>query len=388
MNHKRRFLVTTLDAAGNWPPQLALVRALVARGHEVRVLSNAAHATPLEEAGAKFRPYEPALESDPALRRNESPQEEAARAFQEVFLNPRFADALLAEVKRDAPDVLLVDQLLLMAVAAAESTGLPTAILWHTVYGDVTENSAQMPSFLFEPLNVFRGNLGLAPTPDLWEGTRNADAILAFTYEAFDLVPQNRPSHLHYVGPLGWLSQPASPYPSPWAADDQRPLVLVSYSTSFQNQGSTLQRVVDAMANLPVRVLLTLGASIQAAELQLPANVVAKPFVPHASVLPDARLVVTHAGHGTVMAAVTAGVPMVCMPMGRDQHAVSACVERRQLGVVVPMTASPEELKDVIASTLADRALHERARAFAAGLDVKAGMSRAVDVLEALGAPG
>jgi UDP:flavonoid glycosyltransferase YjiC (YdhE family) len=90
-----------------------------------------------------------------------------------------------------------------------------------------------------------------------------------------------------------------------------RPLILVSYSTSFQNQVPTLQRVAEAVAPLPVRVLMTLGHRIAADELRLPPNVVAEPFVPHAAVLGQTRLVVTHAGHGTVMAAVTAGVPML-----------------------------------------------------------------------------
>jgi UDP:flavonoid glycosyltransferase YjiC (YdhE family) len=70
--------------------------------------------------------------------------------------------------------------------------------------------------------------------------------------------------------------------------------------------------------------------------------------------------------------------------MGRDQHAVAACVEHRRLGVVVPMTASPDELRTTIASALADVALHQRARRFAARQDVAAGRERAVAVLEHL----
>jgi UDP:flavonoid glycosyltransferase YjiC (YdhE family) len=158
----------------------------------------------------------------------------------------------------------------------------------------------------------------------------------------------------------------------------------VSYSTSFQNQVPTLQRVAEAVAPLPVRVLLTLGSRIAADELRLPPNVVAAPFVPHAAVLGQTRLVVTHAGHGTVMAAVTAGVPMVCTPMGRDQHAISGCVERLGLGRVASMTAPPEELRRTIVATLEDDALHARARTFAAGLDVEAGLVPALEVLETL----
>jgi MGT family glycosyltransferase len=171
------------------------------------------------------------------------------------------------------------------------------------------------------------------------------------------------------------------------AHQDERPRVLVSYSTSFQNQVPTLQRIAEAVAPLPVRVLLTLGSRIAAEELRLPPNVVAAPFVPHAAVLGQTRLVVTHAGHGTVMAAVTAGVPMVCTPMGRDQYAISGCVERLGLGRVASMTAPPEELRRTLVAALADDALHARARTFAAGLDVEAGLAQALEVLETLQVP-
>jgi len=39
-------------------------------------------------------------------------------------------------------------------------------------------------------------------------------------------------------------------------------------------------------------------------------------------------------------------------------------------------------------AALEDDALHERARTFAAGLDVEAGLSRALEVLETLQVPG
>jgi MGT family glycosyltransferase len=235
-----------------------------------------------------------------------------------------------------------------------------------------------------DPLNALRAQRGLARVPDVLAGLARAHAILAFTYAAFDTRPPDVPRHVHYVGPLACLPQPLLPYAWPWPPEDARPLVLVSYSTSFQNQVPTLQRLAEAVAPLPVRVLLTLGPRIAADELRLPPNVVAEPFVPHAAVLGRTRLVVTHAGHGTVMAAVTAGVPMVCTPMGRDQHAISGCVERLGLGRVASMTAPPEELRRTIVATLEDDALHARARTFAAGLDVEAGLAPALEVLETL----
>jgi MGT family glycosyltransferase len=388
MDSTRRLLVVTLNAAGNWPPELALIRALVQRGHTVRVLTEADLAPQVTAAGAEYGPYHTVAPRDRTIRPDTSRESALDRLIRLTYLNPAYEDDLLTEVRRFAPDVLLVDRMLMAAIVAAESTGLPTALLWHTIYGAWMRTPPATSAAVRDPLNALRAQRGLARVPDVRRNMEQAHAILAFTYAAFDTPLPDAPRHLHYVGPLACLPQLLPPYTLPWPPDDTRPLILVSYSTAFQNQVPTLQRVAEAVAPLPVRVLLTLGPRIAADELRLPPNVVAEPFVPHAAVLAQTRLVVTHAGHGTVMAATTAGVPMVCTPMGGDQYAVSGCVERLGLGRVASMTASPEDLRQTIVATLEDDALHARARTFAAGLDVEAGLSRALDVLETLQGSG
>jgi UDP:flavonoid glycosyltransferase YjiC (YdhE family) len=129
-------------------------------------------------------------------------------------------------------------------------------------------------------------------------------------------------------------------------------------------------------------VLITLGNAISAENLKLPANVVAVPFVPHAAVIPQAQLVVTHAGHGTVMEAALAGIPLLCTPMGRDQHAVSACVDRCGIGASMPATASASELEHKIDGLLNDARLRARCAQFAASLNLERGLRRAIEVLD------
>jgi MGT family glycosyltransferase len=383
MADPRRFLMLTLDAAGNWPPERALLRALAARGHTVRVLSGEVHAKEIAAAGCEFRPYRFVPQRNPRAPRDDPQENEQERVWRDTFVNPQYGDELLAEVEREAPDVLLVDQMLLAGAAAAESTKLPAALLWHTVFGARVGRRA-VTAAMWEPLDGARQKLGLPRVADLRTVVGEAEALLAFTYEAFDEALVKRPPQLHYVGPLACLPQPQPNYVAPWDADDPRPLVLVSYSTSFQYQVPTLQRVADALAGLPVRALFTLGSAVSPEELRLPDNAVAERFVPHAALLPRTHLLVTHAGHGTVMAGVSAGVPLLCTPMGRDQFSVAACVERLGLGRVVPMTASAEELRAELGAALGDGALRERSRSFAAGLDLQAGLRRALEVLEGL----
>ena len=128
--------------------------------------------------------------------------------------------------------------------------------------------------------------------------------------------------------------------------------------------------------------MVTLGPAIEADQLNVAENVVCETFIPHAAVLPEVDLVVTHAGHGTTMAAVTAGIPLLCTPMGRDQNEVGACVEHNGLGQVVSQEAPVEVLRDAIAGRLADPAMRDRCRAFADAVDLAAGLSTAIDVLE------
>jgi len=65
---------------------------------------------------------------------------------------------------------------------------------------------------------------------------------------------------------------------------------------------------------------------------------------PHREVLSQAALTITHGGHGTVMKALAAGVPMVLLPHGRDQADTAARVIARGAGVTLARTASPDAI--------------------------------------------
>jgi UDP:flavonoid glycosyltransferase YjiC (YdhE family) len=117
------------------------------------------------------------------------------------------------------------------------------------------------------------------------------------------------------------------------------PLVLVAMSSTFQDQIGCLQRVVDALRTLQVRGLVTTGLAFDAAALQPPPNVTVVPSAPHRQVLQHAALVITHGGHGTVVKALAADVPMVLLPHGRDQADTATRVTERGAGITLKRTA-------------------------------------------------
>ena len=97
----------------------------------------------------------------------------------------------------------------------------------------------------------------------------------------------------------------------------------VSFGTVVPTDGhfpGLYREVIDALAGLRARVLVTVGRHADPAELgALPANVHVERWVAQASVMPHAAAMVAHGGAGTTLSALAAGVPLVLLPLSADQ---------------------------------------------------------------------
>jgi MGT family glycosyltransferase len=147
------------------------------------------------------------------------------------------------------------------------------------------------------------------------------------------------------------LDESRSTWSPPWPADDTRPLVAVAFSTTYQAHEDVLVRTVEAIGDLPVKAVVSTGSF----ELNaVPPNVHAVSYVPHDRLMPLADVVVTHAGLGTVHAALTHGRPLVCLPMGRDQLDNAARVVTRGAGVRLAPKANAAKIRAAIRRVLDD----------------------------------
>jgi MGT family glycosyltransferase len=211
-------------------------------------------------------------------------------------------------------------------------------------------------------LNAVRRDYGLGPVASTHAQMLRCDRMLVTTSPVFDLTSPAMPTNVRWVGPL--LDDPAwsGAWQSPWPADDGRPLVLVGLSSTFQDQVAALRRIVEALGSLPVRGLVTRGPTIRADEVAGKDNVVVVASAPHGEVLRGASALVTHCGHGTTMKGLVAGVPLVCMPMGRDQNDTAARVVHRGAGVRLDPKASVDRIRAAIGEVLDDPRYREAAR--------------------------
>ena len=115
-----------------------------------------------------------------------------------------------------------------------------------------------------------------------------------------------------------------------------------------------LRRVAQAIGRLPVRGILTTGRAVDPNQIPAPENVEVLQVAPHRRLLADVAVVVTHAGHGTVLKTLAAGVPMVCMPMGRDQKDNTVRVLRLGAGIRISESSTPDQIAAAISNILND----------------------------------
>ena len=346
-----RFLALTFDAGGNLPPLLGLIEALAARGHAVEVMGHATQKREIEAAGAHFIAFQRAAERDAG-----APADPNMLAWLEAF-DPAARDELLAAAKDRAPDVLIVDAMTPASLAAANASAWPTAALCHAPYG---------------MLAGYLGGRFRAPM----EG---ADLVLVTSYAAFHSGPP-APANVFFSGPV----RPSADAPTWSRSRPDRPLILASLSTAQQNQSAVLGRLCEALRGVEAEVLVTTGRAVAPETLPGAPHMRIERAVPHEAVLPFADLLITHAGHGTVMAGATAGVPMLCLPGLGDQPANAERVAELGLGEAMDTGSSPQVLRAAIERLLSDEALRLRCRTFARDVAGQNRLDLAVERLEAV----
>jgi MGT family glycosyltransferase len=409
-----KILVAGWDSGGGVEAVQTVVRRAVARGHQVRVLGTAGLRDRFESAGADFRVYRYAPDNDCSSAATDLIREWEARTPLGVFARVRdrvmfgpareFCRDVVEELDREPADLVAVDILIPSALSGAEAAGCPSVLLMHGPYmmprpdapppgtgfmpargplGHVRDRAAvAVMNRVFRTgmpaLNQARAEFGLAPVRNLADVLNAASRVLVCSSPSYDFAAGTVPDHVRYVGPqlddtsTGTWDDPGGP-----------PLVLVGLSsTVMSHEDELLQRAADALGQLPVRGLVTTGPAFDPAAIRAPANVDVRRWVRHADVLPSCSAALTHGGHGTVIKALTAGVPLVVAPLGRDQPDNAARVVRAGAGLRVSKKASAKAIHDALARVLDEPGYRAAARRMAATLAAERDEGLVVDELE------
>jgi UDP:flavonoid glycosyltransferase YjiC (YdhE family) len=318
-----RVLFTCRPLAGHYGPLVPLAVAAKAAGYVVAFATG----EPYDER-ARRDGFE-ALRVGPAegFRHEWAPRfpgfdrlvgDEQRRFFlTEIFANlelePRAAD-LDAVVDAWAPQLIVHEVAELAAPLVSSARGIP--------YVDVSYGRI-IPRFLLRAA-------GDAAAPH-WRARGLDPHPLAGLFEHLyvDTCPpslQDREiSSLRTVQPM----RPAAaetltdaPPPSWLDGLGNRPIVYVTMGTVWNRDLDLFTRVIDALRDEPVALVVTVGAPNDPAALgPQPDSIVIRRYIPQAELLPHCALVVTHGGAGTVLGALAHGLPLLIVPQGADQYA-------------------------------------------------------------------
>ncbi|WP_341769756.1 glycosyltransferase [Agromyces protaetiae] len=260
--------------------------------------------------------------------------------------------------------------MMLSSVGAAVRAGVPTVVLMHSLA------SFFLRGWRTGPIGLIAGARGSRPLA-VW---RAADAMLIATERDLDGFEHGLP--LEHAEWTGTTEQGAAPAPRDPALP---PLVLVSLSSMWMpGQADVYRRILTALAELPVRAIVTTGGAEIEGVLDAPPNVEIRVRSPHEEILPHASLVIGHGGHSTTFKALAHGVPVVVLPMHPliDQPIVGRAVERAGLGRMLPKKASPAAIRSAVSDVLQDGRVAAEASGMGERLRERDGAAAAADRIE------
>jgi hypothetical protein len=212
-----RFQLVTFSGGGNTTPTYALAQRFIARGHEVTILGQKAQAESARNLGARFVPLGvPDWMHDKSI-------EEQSEVFLALLFGPDVGKAVLDNIAREPPDVLVVDCMLTSALAAAERTGIRSAALVHVLYEQfVTGTLGRRWAAMLPVINEMRRGFDLPPAESPMALLEPMRIVLVACPQAFDVTRPALPKNVRYAGAM--LDDPvATSSASPWPLADGRP---------------------------------------------------------------------------------------------------------------------------------------------------------------------
>jgi UDP:flavonoid glycosyltransferase YjiC (YdhE family) len=365
----------------------------VRRGHTVAIETWDRWQEACEREGMEFAPapiYEIWPEEGGALK----PYQAAVRAAEESA----------AVIRSFDPDAVVVDILTVASALAAQIEERPWATLVPHVM-PVAEPGfppysvgARYPRTplgarmwrLFDPLvgkgveqgrvelNGARSRVGLPELAEPHGGISNELAIVA-TFPQLEYPRSHWNPAVRVTGPLMW-EQPFGDVELP-PGDD--PLVLIAPSTAQDREHRMLAAALEGLADEPVRVLATWNRRVPPKPLDVPPNARLVEWVSYARTMPRCDAVVCHAGHGTLVRALSCGVPVVACPAAGDMAENAARVAWAGAGVSLPRRlVTPRGVRLALRRLLAEPAYAERARELGEWAAINDGAAAAAEAVE------
>lgn len=371
-----RILLTSLAVRSHlWTMVVPTARLLRSAGHDVAIATGAALAedstigVPVLTVTRMPSPDQLAADADLAREvgftaETASPPPSPGSAAGRLFAG-RLAELAAAEMLELTsawrPDLVVRESLEFGGLLLAERLGIPVVTL------DNAPLSRMRDADMLPWLNRSRVALGVAETTDLAAVTDHPWVTwLAPGWLAPEAVPRD---YRYYRAPRTDPDESLDPAIAGFTAEG--PVVLAAFGSgsgpAHARNGTLLARLVEALGTLDCTAVVALGddAALAAWSGPRPANVLLTSVVQQRLLLPACDLFVTHAGFGSVREALTAGVPMVALPLEAEQPNNARRLADLGVGVAVdPAAATVESITQACRTVLDGPGHRSAARAW------------------------
>ena len=381
-----RIVFFCIPAHGHTNPTLGVVRELVRRGHEVWYYSYEMMREKIEAAGARFVACD-AYDGEMRL----SPKD-AAKIGKDLALSTRVLvdttlaldEMVMAQMKDMRPDCIVADSMAVWGKAAALKLGVPfvsstTTFAFNKHSAQLMKQSPmELVGMLFSMGKIAKQIARLQekgyPVRSVLDLIQNDEHTHTVVYTS----PQFQPCADTFTDRYAFVGPSIRPAQSGFEKKADK-LVYISMGTVNNDMIPLYRQCIAAFADAPVQVVISAGERTDIASLgALPGNVEVYPQVDQIAVLEKTDAFVTHCGMNSASEALYFGVPLVMLPVTKEQGAVAA--RARQLGAgVYPKKKTAEEIRAAVNLVLGDPAYRRAAQEIAAGFKACPGAAGAAD---------
>jgi MGT family glycosyltransferase len=423
-----KFLFTVWPFPGHVHPNVAIARALRERGHESAFYTGGSVRASLEAEGVRcfpFRQVEEARVEDAVLTLDALSARWWKTRRRKALLRGWLVETAEAQVEDLAavfsawrPDVLVCDPAMWGPILVLqESARIPLAVMSYLAAcvlpgpdgpilglplprarGEVGRLCRRVLRSLANMVaadvrraaDEFRARYGLPPihtTVTAFAG--QMPLYIVPSTPGFDRQRGDLPHSVRYVGPCQCNNPDRAPS-APWLDElrGDRPVVYVTEGTLHSKPPLLLRAALHGLGSMPVQVIATTGKHRDPSRIGLgviPPNARVERFVPHSELFPLTDVVVTTGGAGTVLAALSAGLPLVVVPTAWDQPENAWRVAESGAGIrLAPRHCTPERIRNAVRLVLSDASFRQNARRLATEFAGYGGAAQAADLLENL----
>ncbi|WPV65676.1 nucleotide disphospho-sugar-binding domain-containing protein [Chitinophaga sp. LS1] len=360
---------------GHLLPTIDLSAGLRERGHEVLYVSICDNEKLVREYGFNFKPvletiFPPGSREEFKRRheRQAADEPETIAALQEI-INGAY-DQLVNVIR---PDIYIVStflrfDLLLLYYKYRIRPVVFTTYLRDpgvTLARDCIGDLLKIPPELTASLITFLADIGIVVSSleSLAAPLNTLQELVACPLE-LDLEPPARKHHSISIGPSIRESKNADPFTARIIEEaGTRPLIYASLGSQALSYGEKsksffrgLLSMMESEEMIDMYMVLAIGPEMQPATLgYIPPNVKVVNWISQLDILKRATLAIIHGGLGTVKECIYFGVPMIVVPINRDQPSNAERVVYHGLGKRADIDQGDwKGLKDQVTNILQD----------------------------------